>query len=120
MAFVFGPARSTLILDDTKEEFADEPRYSFTDAANGNKPIPLYTPNPWESGSSMSHLDDDTFTGSMEKLMNATSDTGLGVRTMSPIEIAIMKDLGYHMVSQSTGAAVLFLGMMIARRRRRR
>ena len=32
-------------------------------AANSGNPVPLYTPNPWESGSSMSHLDDDTFTG---------------------------------------------------------
>lgn len=89
-------------------------------AANNGNPVPLYTPNPWESGSSMSHLDDDTYTGSMEKLMNAASDTGLGVRTLSAIEIGILKDLGYTMVSQSTGAAVLFLGLMLVRRRKQR
>lgn len=83
-------------------------------------PVPLYTPNPWESGSSMSHLDDDTFTGVLEKLMNAASDTGVGVRILSPVEIAIMKDLGYTMVSQSAGGAVLFIGMMLVRRRRQR
>jgi hypothetical protein len=83
-------------------------------------PVPLYTPSPWESGSSMSHLDDDTFTGSMQKLMNAASDTGLGVRTLSAAEIGIMKDLGYTMVSQSTGAGVLFIGMMLIRRRKQR
>lgn len=83
-------------------------------------PVPLYTPSPWESGSSMSHLDDDTFTGVLEKLMNASSDTGVGVRVLSPVEIAIMKDLGYTMVSQSAGGAVLFIGMMLVRRRRQR
>ncbi|MCX2935242.1 Ig-like domain-containing protein [Mycobacterium pinniadriaticum] len=83
-------------------------------------PVPLYTPNPWESGSSMSHLNDKVFTGSMTQLMNAASDTGLGVRTLSAIEIGIMQDLGYTMVSQSSGAAVLFLGWMLVRRRRRR
>lgn len=82
-------------------------------------PVPLYTPNPWESGSSMSHLDDNTFTGSMEKLMNAASGTGLGVRTLSTVEIAIMADLGYTMMSQSPGVAVLFIGLMLVRRRRR-
>lgn len=82
-------------------------------------PVPLYTPNPWESGSSMSHLDDNTFTGSMAKLMNAASDTGLGVRTLSTVEIGIMKDLGYTMVSQSPGVAVLFIGLMLVRRRKR-
>ncbi len=88
-------------------------------AANGGNPVKLYTPNPWESGSSMSHLDDYTFTGIFEKLMNATSDTGLGIRTLSPIEIGIMKDLGYTMVSQSTGVAVLFISLMLVRRRKR-
>lgn len=83
-------------------------------------PVPLYTPSPWESGSSMSHLDDDTFTGSIEKLMNAASDTGVGVRILSPVEIAIMKDLGYTMVSQSTGAAVLLIGLVLVRRRKQR
>jgi hypothetical protein len=83
-------------------------------------PVPLYTPNPWESGSSMSHLDDDTFTGVLEKLMNASSDTGVGVRILSAAEIGIMKDLGYTMVSQSAGGAVLFIGMMLIRRRRQR
>jgi hypothetical protein len=83
-------------------------------------PVPLYTPNPWESGSSMSHLDDDTFTGSLEKLMNAASDTGLGVRVLSAAEIGIMKDLGYTMASQSAGGAVLLIGMMLVRRRKQR
>ncbi|SBS77284.1 conserved exported hypothetical protein [uncultured Mycobacterium sp.] len=83
-------------------------------------PVPLYTPSPWESGSSMSHLDDNTFTGVLEKLMNATSGTGKGVRILSPVEIAIMHDLGYTMVSQSAGGAVLFIGMMLVGRRRRR
>ncbi|BBY57880.1 hypothetical protein MSAR_10160 [Mycolicibacterium sarraceniae] len=91
---------------------------SYAYGANNNKPVPLYTPNPWESGSSMSHLDDDFFTGSIEKLMNAASDTGRGVRVLSPIEIAIMKDLGYTMVSQSTGAAVLLIAMVLYRRRK--
>ena len=87
-------------------------------AANNGNPVPLYTPNPWESGSSMSHLDDDTYTGTAEKLMNAASNTGLGVRELSAIEIGIMRDLGYTMVSQSTGAAVLLLGFMLVRRRK--
>ncbi|MCV7346790.1 Ig-like domain-containing protein [Mycolicibacterium rhodesiae] len=87
-------------------------------AANGGNPVPLYSPNPWESGSSMSHLNDDYYTGANEKLMNASSDTGLGVRTLSTIEIGIMKDLGYTMVSASPTVAVLFIGLMLVRRRR--
>ncbi|MFA6288261.1 MAG: PRC-barrel domain-containing protein [Opitutaceae bacterium] len=35
MALRFNAARDTLLLDDSIEEFANEPRYSFTEAANG-------------------------------------------------------------------------------------
>lgn len=35
MALSFNPARDGLLLDDTKEEYADEPRYVQTEAANG-------------------------------------------------------------------------------------
>ncbi len=37
MALDFNPARNALLLDDTKQEYADEPRYIFTEAAYGNK-----------------------------------------------------------------------------------
>ena len=57
--------------------------------------VPLYTPDPWEAGSSLSHLDDYTFTGANTQLMNAIADSGLGVRVLSPIEQGILQDLGY-------------------------
>ncbi len=82
--------------------------------------VPLYTPSPWESGSSMSHLDDDTFTGANQKMMNASSDTGLGVRTLSAVEIGILKDLGYTLVSPSPSSMLLFVGFVFLRRRKRR
>ena len=37
MALSFSPARDALLLDDSKAEFADEPRYIFTPAAYGNE-----------------------------------------------------------------------------------
>ncbi|MGI9125337.1 MAG: hypothetical protein ACR2JM_11390 [Mycobacterium sp.] len=60
--------------------------------------VPLYTPNPWNPGSSMSHLDDDTFTGANDKLMNANTDKGPGIRVISPVELGILKDIGYTIV----------------------
>lgn len=36
MALDFNPARDALLLDDTKQEYADEPRYVHTSAAYGN------------------------------------------------------------------------------------
>lgn len=64
-------------------------------------PVPIYTPNPWQDGSSASHLDDATFIGSNQQLMNAISDLGLGIRVLSPIEQGIMQDLGYTVVVPS-------------------
>lgn len=89
-------------------------------AANNGHPVPLYTPNPWESGSSMSHLDDTKFTGSNAKLMNAATDTGLGVRTLSPIEIGILKDLGYDISDPPQSVALIVVGFAFLRRRKRR
>ena len=49
----------------------------------------------------MSHLDDQTFTDNdltaknAKQLMNSATDPGPGVRTLSPIELGILKDLGY-------------------------
>ena len=80
-------------------------------------PVPIYTPDPWESGSSGSHLDDYTFVGLDAQLMNALSDTGLGVRVLSPVEQAILEDLGYT-VSTPSWASLMFVGLIFLRRRR--
>jgi len=81
--------------------------------------VPLYTPRPWEPGSSVSHLDDSTFTGANQKIMNATAATGLGVRVLSAVELGILKDLGYQ-VSPSAPASLAFVGVIFFRRQRRK
>ena len=82
--------------------------------------VPLYTPNEWESGSSGTHLDDDTFTGSQAMLMNAYGDVGRGIRVLSTVELAILKDLGYTVVPiPGTASALLFIGLVFLRRRTR-
>ena len=86
-------------------------------------PVPLYTPFPFQSGSSMSHLDDDTFVGSDEKLMTAVSAQGKGIRVLSPVELAIMADIGYQLAPQPNtwGTSTLMLvGFLFIRRPRRR
>ena len=89
-------------------------------AANGGLLVPLYTPKPWESGSSVSHLDDSTFTGAKTQLMNAMADTGKGIRTISAIELGVLKDLGYTVIpAPATASTLLFVGFVFLRRRRR-
>ena len=82
--------------------------------------VPLYAPNPWEPGSSLSHLDDNRFSGPNEKLMNAESGVGPGIRVISPIELGILTDIGYTVTSGSGTPALLFVGFIALRVRRRR
>ncbi|MBX7432616.1 cadherin-like domain-containing protein [Mycobacterium sp. Y57] len=81
--------------------------------------VPLFSPSPWAGGSSASHLDDETFTGADEKLMNAYSDRGPSVRVISPLELAMLQDLGYTVVPQTSSAVFVVLGLVLLRRRRR-
>ena len=87
-------------------------------AAYGGR-VPLYTPGSWDAGSSVSHLDDRTFTGADEQLMNSRSARGPGIRFISPVEAAILTDLGYTLVPGS-GGAWAFIGVVFLRWRRRR
>ena len=80
-------------------------------------PVPLFTPGSWDSGSSVSHLNDRTFTGSNQKLMNAVVDLGLGVRVISPVEVAILEDLGYTLAPGTGSVAWALIGVVLIRRR---
>jgi hypothetical protein len=82
--------------------------------------VPLFTPNPWEQGSSLGHLDDKTFIGTNEKMMNAKTDKGPSVRVLSPMELGILKDLGYTVTPKTpTYAAFMFVGVIFVRRPKR-
>lgn len=83
-------------------------------------PVPLYTPNPWQTGSSVSHLSDFVFVGRNKQLMIARVSTGTGIKTLSTIETGILTDLGYTTVSAPGGSAVLMMGLFVIRRRRTR
>jgi hypothetical protein len=81
--------------------------------------VPLYTPRPYSSGSSMSHLNDDAFTGAGEKLMNAVSGQGKGVRVLSPVELGILADIGYQLAPSGT-PTLMFVGFIFTRRLRKK
>lgn len=82
-------------------------------AANGDQPVPLYSPDIWEEGSSGSHLDDEFFTGEEALLMNAAANTGLGIRTLSPIEIGILQDIGFTAVPEPWQYPLTFIGFLM-------
>ena len=78
--------------------------------------VPLYTPSPWEAGSSGTHLDDYTFLGT--QLMEATTGSGPGIGALSPIEQGILQDLGYT-VSAPSWSSMMFIGLGFFIRRRK-
>lgn len=79
--------------------------------------VSLYTPSPWESGSSVSHLNDGVFTGAKDAMMTSSSNMGLGIRTLSAVELGVLKDLGFRVTDPSP--ALMFLGLVFLRRTRR-
>ena len=78
--------------------------------------VPLYSPSQYDAGSSISHLRDSTFVGSNEKLMNSRVSAGPGIRTVSPLELGILKDLGYTV--SDTPIYLFVIGFGLIRRRR--
>ncbi|MEW5811318.1 MAG: Ig-like domain-containing protein [Actinomycetota bacterium] len=82
------------------------------------KPVPLFAPDPWQPGSSGSHLDTFTFTGDNFQMMNHASKGkgALDIRTLSPIEIGILRDLGYTVVPSSQSMAAMGFVVLLWRR----
>ena len=70
------------------------------------KPLPmvkLYAPNPYEYGSSVSHVDQETYANFKTGLMTPL-DFGSGTDKIDTLTLAIMKDLGYQLVPNAATA----------------
>ena len=76
-------------------------------ASNGGAGLPIYSPNPWEEGSSISHLDDNSSVTNQSIMNAAAHNLGIDVRTLGTHELAILKDLGYTRVTAPTTAVPL-------------
>lgn len=88
-------------------------------AAHG-RPVPLYTPSTWEPGSSVTHVDDETFTGGDQKLMNSQTPKGLVTRDLSPLELGILQDIGYRVIHpQPSTYAIAAMVLIFVRRTRK-
>jgi hypothetical protein len=69
------------------------------EAANGSNAVPVYAPNTFQSGSSLSHLDQSSFPNALMR-----PQFGWGVATRAPmnLEWAIMQDLGWSLATVKT------------------
>ena len=84
-------------------------------AANGGQGIPIYTPNPWEEGSSLSHLDSESSLTNLSIMNPAAHNLGLDVRALGPVELAILKDIGFTQVAAiplPAGAWLMLVGLL--------
>jgi hypothetical protein len=70
------------------------------------RPLPmvkLYAPNPFRPGSSVSHVDQDTYADVKTGLMTPTG-FGRGTDLIDTLTLGIMKDLGYELVPEAATA----------------
>jgi PKD repeat protein len=74
--------------------------------AGGSKPK-LYAPNPWNSGSSISHLDTATYGGTPNALMRHALANGASIHDPGPITLGIFQDIGWTITSSDTPIAGL-------------
>ena len=80
-------------------------------AANGGEPVEIYAPDPYEGGSSLYHLDLDTFYYDTNEVMCPGIAQGDSHRTPTALEWAIMKDMGWTIVPEP-GTYIMLLGLV--------
>lgn len=71
-------------------------------AANNGNPVRIYAPPIFEPGSSIGHLDEDTFNGTIEALETPTITTGEINREIGPITLGILEDIGWKFLVEET------------------
>lgn len=64
-------------------------------AANGGSPPRLYAPSTWQGGSSVSHLDENTYNGTLNALMTPALGAAESVHYPGEISLGILADLGW-------------------------
>ncbi|MCU0451807.1 MAG: T9SS type A sorting domain-containing protein [Bernardetiaceae bacterium] len=64
-------------------------------SANANQPPRLYAPRTYERGSSVSHLDTETFNRSVDQLMVHAQSRGESTLDPGPITMGILNDMGW-------------------------
>ena len=80
--------------------------------------VPVYSPDPYEGGSSLSHLDE---TGIFpEPLMSPSISLGESIRQPTPLELAAMMDMGWDIIPEPATVLLLVLGLSLLVSRKRR
>ena len=64
-------------------------------AANGGQKAKIYAPSPWQAGFSYSHLDYDTFAGTINGLMVYALPSGISIHDPGPVALGMLNDMGW-------------------------
>jgi hypothetical protein len=73
------------------------------DAANGGSRVRMYAPSPFEPGSSYSHLDLNTFSGTVNSLMVPALAAGASNHNPGPVALGMLKDMGWSLATGGGG-----------------
>ncbi len=71
-------------------------------AANNGDPVRLFAPPIFQPGSSVSHLDEDTFNDTIEALETPSISTEEINREIGPITLGILEDIGWKFLVEET------------------
>ena len=78
-------------------------------AAYSNRVVPLFSPFPWEEGSSFSHLDESSFPGgNANALMTPQLNPGEATHDPGPIMLGMFKDMGWPQTATVPGPDGLY------------
>ena len=73
-------------------------------AANGGNAPRLFSPNPWQPGSSYSHLDEATFNNTVNALMTPALANGESLHYPGPVGLGMLADIGWQINGFLTAA----------------
>jgi hypothetical protein len=78
--------------------------------------VPIYAPATYSLASSLIHLDEMTFSSS---LMSASIGLGQTARTISELEWAMMKDMGWTVIPEPASVLLMLSALSFIRRKRK-
>lgn len=81
-------------------------------SANNGNPVKIYAPDPYESGSSMSHIDYSVDT--TRSLIMFPTDSGMpAFYSYTPLELGMFGDIGYSIVPEPSAIVLLLAGLAV-------
>ncbi|MBB4080479.1 hypothetical protein GGR28_003113 [Lewinella aquimaris] len=80
---------------------------------NGGELVPLFAPQTFDVGSSVSHLDERTYrTGTINALMTPSVANGEAIRDPGPVTLGILEDLGWPLRYDLTSTRQMIAGQL--------